>query len=127
MRPDRGRRRPARRISEHHHGCRQREKDKAVHAEEVRDAAFHVAELAGRRNVNDGRLDRDGDLLTAADRRAGFLGLLHIGAEILRALLVQDVVNRARCHQYDHDDQVSLHDGRCDRRRNLGEGIAREH
>jgi hypothetical protein len=89
----------------------------AIHAEEMGDAALLVAEFTRRSHVDDGGLDRNRELLAAANRGPRLTGLFHVGAKILRAFFVQNVVYRPHCDQNDHRYKVCLHDRWRDYRR----------
>src|SRR5688572_14251623 len=113
-------------MAEHHHHSGDEVEDETVHCQQMGDAAARIAEFAGREDVDHGGLDSDRGELAAA-QFPGVFAFTPILEEVLCAALVHDVVERARRHQHDHEDDIRLHHGRRYGRRECSEWIYAEH
>ncbi|OSM05388.1 hypothetical protein MAIT1_03568 [Magnetofaba australis IT-1] len=104
------------------------EADKAVHLEDVGDAAVGILEFGGGEHIHGNGLHGDGDLLSGADvANTLFLSFFSVREEIFGALLVDHVQNSAANDQDEHHDNITLHNFRGYERREFGKGITANH
>ena len=116
------------RVAEHQDGGGDDVDHESVHAQQVGDAAPRVAEFAGGEDVDHAGLDCDRHQFAAAERLGALaFRLAPVLEEIPGASLVHDVEQRPCRDQHDHEDDIGLHDGRRNGRRDLGKRIAGEH
>jgi hypothetical protein len=114
-------------IAEHQDDGRGSVDEKAVHGDEMGDAAPRVAELARDHSLA-GRLQRQPQLFAGADVTLGVRRRLAPAVEeIARASLVEHVEQGAANHQQHHQPDIGLYGGGRHAGRERREGIGGEH